>query len=77
MPESRKIGMPIYAFTRDLIDAACMAVNFNPGDVGVYYAEKLEQAAKKIREANEIIRRNTEKMEQAVRQINNMPCRKA
>lgn len=52
MPEPRKQRVECYMFTSDLILAVSHAVQANPLDVGVYYAEKLEEAARQIREGN-------------------------
>ena len=41
-----------YAYLADLIDAVCRATATQAATVGVWFAERLEMAAARIREAN-------------------------
>lgn len=54
------IGVPCFAYLSDLINAVCKGVEQRPLDVGVWYAERLERAAKEIREANKAVERAVE-----------------
>ena len=53
MSEPIRIRVDAYIPMSSLIDAILDGAEIQPYSVGVYYAEKLERAAKLIREANE------------------------
>lgn len=51
LSEPTRTWIECYALVADLIQATCTAVeNMRPGEVGEWYAERLERCARLIRE---------------------------
>lgn len=52
MRDMARISVETYMHLADLVLAVEKGADTHPGSVGVWYAEKLERAAEKIRNAN-------------------------